>query len=95
MKNKKLKFQCSAYMGEEGVNVYGEDDRVLNLLNGNFVPFIPEWRIEKQEDTKLPYIECVLDAEHSIRFKETTFLFLDNLTTLLNPILFLISFTTF
>lgn len=76
MKNKKLKFQCSAYMGEDGVNVYGEDDRVLNLLNGNFVPFIPEWRIEKQEDAKLPYIECVLDAEHSIRFEEPNHFFI-------------------
>lgn len=70
MKNNKSKFQCSVYMGEEGINIYGEDDRVLSLLNGNFVPFIPEWRIEKQKDTRLPYMECVLDAEHNIRFEK-------------------------
>jgi len=76
MKNNKSKFQCAVYMGEEGINIYSEDGRVLNLLNGNFVPFIPEWRIEKQEDTKLPNIECVLGTDHSIRFEEPNHFFI-------------------
>jgi len=59
MKNKELKFQCSAYMAEEGVNIYSESSRVTELLKGSFVPFIPEWRVEKQENKDLPRLECI------------------------------------
>ncbi len=67
MKNSKLKFQCSAYMAEEGVNIYSEDDRVIELLEGNFVPFIPEWRIERKKAQKMPSLECVFSDMQEIK----------------------------
>jgi len=67
MKNKELKFQCSAYMAEEGVNIYSESSRVTELLKGSFVPFIPEWRVEKQENKDLPRLECIFRSKHEIK----------------------------
>lgn len=67
MKNKKLKFQCSVYMAEEGVNIYSESNSVLELLRGNFEPFIPEWRVEEKEGRELPKLECVFEKTHEIK----------------------------
>lgn len=66
MKNKKSTFQCSAYMGEEGVNIYSEDSRIVELLSGDFTPFIPEWRIEKHETKNYPSLECVFGDQQEI-----------------------------
>jgi len=70
MKNKESKFQCSVYMAEEGVNVYSGDDRVIDLLEGDFVPFIPEWRVEKHEDKNLPSLECYFGKKQEIKTDE-------------------------
>jgi hypothetical protein len=67
MKNKELKFQCSVYMAEEGVNIYSESSRIIELLKGSFVPFIPEWRVEKQENKDLPRLECIFRSKHEIK----------------------------
>jgi len=67
MKNKKLPFQCAAYMGEEGVNIYSEDPRIIELLRrGNFIPFIPEWRIEEREAQNSPSLKCIFDYKPTI-----------------------------
>lgn len=71
MRNKKSKFQCSVYMGDEGVNIYSESNRVIELLSGDFIPFIPEWRIEKQEGTGLPCLECVFNDIQDVKMEET------------------------
>ena len=67
MKNKELKFQCSVYMTEEGVNIYSESSHIIELLEGSFVPFIPEWRVEKQEGKGLPNLECAFGGAHEIK----------------------------
>ncbi len=54
-------------MAEEGVNIYSESSRVVELLKGNFVPFIPEWRIEKQENEEIPRLECVFSNYQEIK----------------------------
>lgn len=76
MKNKKSKFQCSVYMGKEGVNIYSESSSVTELFSGNFTPFIPEWRIEKQEGARLPCLECVLNDAQDIKMEETDSFFI-------------------
>ncbi len=70
MKNKKSKFQRAAYMAEEGVNIYSEDDRVIDLLEGDFVPFIPEWRVEKGAGRNLPSLECHFGKKQEIKTDE-------------------------
>lgn len=67
MKNKELKFQCSVYMAEEGVNIYSESSRIIELLEGSFVPFIPEWRVKKQEGKGLPKLECAFGDAQEIK----------------------------
>lgn len=67
MKNKELKFQCSVYMTEEGINIYCESSRIIELLEGSFVPFIPEWRVEKQESKGLPNLECAFGGTQEIK----------------------------
>jgi len=79
MKNKELKFQCSVYMAEEGVNIYSESSRVIELLKGSFVPFIPEWRVEKQENKDLPRLECVFKSKHEIRTSKRGSFFISGL----------------
>ena len=66
MKNKKSIFQCSVYMGEEGVNIYSEDDRIVELFSGDFIPFIPEWHIEKRMTENFPSLECAFDNRQEI-----------------------------
>lgn len=73
MKNKKSTFQCSVYMGEEGVNIYSESSRVIELLSGDFIPFIPEWRVEKREVEGLPYLECVFNDIQEVKVDENGF----------------------
>ncbi|MBI5071685.1 hypothetical protein HZB93_02195 [Candidatus Falkowbacteria bacterium] len=58
-------------MGEEGVNIYSESSRVIKLLGGDFVPFIPEWRIEKLEGAGLSCLECVFNGIQDIKIEET------------------------
>ena len=70
MKNKKSTFQCSVYMGEESVNIYSENSRVIELLNGSFVPFIPEWRVEKREAKNSPLLESVFGNQQTIEATE-------------------------
>lgn len=70
MKNKELKFQSSVYMAEEGVNIYSEDNRVVDLLEGNFVPFVPEWRVEKRAGKNLPSLECYFGKKQEIKTDE-------------------------
>ena len=67
MKNKKLTFQCAVYMGEEGVNIYSENTRVIELLrHGNFLPFIPEWHVEEHQANNAPSLECVFGSQQAI-----------------------------
>jgi len=70
MKNKESKFQRSVYMAEEGVNIYSEDNRVVDLLEGDFIPFIPEWRVEKHADKNLPSLECYFGKKQEIKIDE-------------------------
>jgi len=71
MKNKKLTFQCAIYMGEEGINIYGENARVIQLLcRGSFVPFIPEWRVEKCEAKNALSLKCVFSSQQAIEAQE-------------------------
>lgn len=71
MKNKKLIFQCAVYMGEEGVNIYSEDARVIELLrHGNFIPFIPEWRVEERKAKNVPSLKCVFGNQQAIEVQE-------------------------
>lgn len=70
MKNKKLQFQCSVYMAEEGVNIYSENKRVIELLRGDFEPFIPGWRVEQSEGKNLPSLECVFGNVREIKINE-------------------------
>lgn len=70
MKNKKSKFQYSVYMAEEGVNIYSENDRVIDLLKGDFIPFIPEWRVEKRAGKNLPSLECYFGKKQEIKTNE-------------------------
>ncbi len=70
MRNKKLQFQCSVYMGEEGVNIYSKSSRVIELFKGDFTPFIPEWHLEKRESENLPRLECVFGKEQKIGIKK-------------------------
>lgn len=58
-------------MSEEGVNIYSESSRVIELLRGDFAPFIPEWRIEKQEGAGLPCLECVFNDTQDVKMEET------------------------
>lgn len=67
MKNKELKFQCSVYMAAEGVNIYSESSHIIELLEGSFVHFIPEWRVEKQEGKGLPKLECAFGDAQEIK----------------------------
>jgi hypothetical protein len=64
MKNKESKFQRVVYMGKEGVNIYSEDNRVIDLLEGDFVPFIPEWRVEKHSGANLSNLVCHFGKKH-------------------------------
>lgn len=66
MKNKKSMFQCSVHMGEENVNIYAENNSVIELFSGNFTPFIPEWRVEKSEVKNSPVLECVFGDQQEI-----------------------------
>lgn len=71
MKNKKITFQCAVYMGEEGVNIYSEDARVVELLrHGDFIPFIPEWRVEECKAKSAPSLKCVLGDQQAIEIHE-------------------------
>ena len=70
MKNKKSTFQCCAYMGEEGINIYSESSRVIELLAGDFVPFIPEWRVEEQEAKNSSSLECVFGNQQTVEAAE-------------------------
>ncbi len=70
MKNKKSIFQCCVYMDEEGVNIYNESSRVIELFDGDFVPSIPEWRVERRKATELPYLECVFNDVHEVKIGE-------------------------
>lgn len=70
MKNKESKFQCSVYMAKEGVNIYSEDNRVVDLLEGDFIPFIPEWRVEKYASKNLPSLECSFGKKQEIKTDE-------------------------
>lgn len=54
-------------MAEEGVNIYSESNRVIELLEGNFVPFIPAWRVEKRRDKNLPNLKCSFGDTHEIK----------------------------
>lgn len=76
MKNKESKFQRSVYMAEEGVNVYSEDNRVADLLEGDFVPFIPEWRVEKRAGRNLPSLECCFGKKQEIETDENSNFFI-------------------
>jgi hypothetical protein len=67
MKNKESKFQRVVYMGKEGVNIYSEDNRVIDLLEGDFVPFIPEWRVEKHAGANLSNLECHFGKKQEIK----------------------------
>jgi len=68
MKNKKLAFQCAVYMSEEGVNIYSEDARVVELFRrGNFIPFIPEWRVEKRRAKTALSLKCVFGRQKAIK----------------------------
>lgn len=42
----KRKFACAVYMGEHGIDVYCNNDAIAPLLDGDFVPYIPEYRRE-------------------------------------------------
>jgi len=79
MKNKKSTFQCSVYMGEEGVNIYSEDGHVVELLSGDFTPFIPEWRVEKCEAENSPSLECVFGDQQEIEANEDGSFFISGL----------------
>ena len=79
MKNKKSTFQCTVYMAEEGINIYSESGRVIELLKGNFIPFVPEWRIEKRENKKLPCLECVFANNQEIKIDENNNFFISGL----------------
>lgn len=46
--DRKIKFQCSIYMGKYGINIYSDYPKIFDILrNGSFVPFIPEYRCIK------------------------------------------------
>lgn len=79
MKNKKSTFQCAVYMAEEGINIYSESGRVIELLKGNFIPFVPEWRIEKRENKKLLRLECVFANNQEIKIDENNNFFISGL----------------
>jgi len=79
MKNKKSTFQCAVYMAEEGVNIYSENGRVVELLKGDFIPFIPEWRIGKRENKKLPRLECVFTNNQEVKINEGNNFFISGL----------------
>lgn len=57
-------------MSEEGVNIYSESSRVIELLSGDFAPFIPEWRVERQEGAALPRLECVFSDKEESKTEE-------------------------
>lgn len=57
-------------MAEEGVNIYSRDNRVVDLLEGDFVPFIPEWRVEKHTSKNLPSLECYFGKKQEIKIDE-------------------------
>lgn len=61
------------FNAEEGVNIYSESDRVFELLEGDFVPFIPGWRIEQSEGKNLPSLECVFGNVQEIKINEGNF----------------------
>lgn len=68
MSNKKPTFQCAAYMGEEAVNIYCQDERIIDLLNkGSFIPFIPEWHISDNEAEKGATLVCDFSQKFSIK----------------------------
>lgn len=72
MKNKKSVFQCSVYMGEEGVNIYSTEAYVVKLLRlGNFIPFVPEWRVEEREAKNAPFLECIFSDQSTSGVYET------------------------
>ncbi|HMO01547.1 MAG TPA: hypothetical protein PKD37_05310 [Oligoflexia bacterium] len=76
MKNRESKFQCSVYMKEEGVNVYSESNRIIHLLEGDFAPFIPEWRVEKKAGNQLPRLDCCFDKKQEIKIGENDSFFI-------------------
>jgi len=79
MKNRKTIFQCAVYMAEEGVNIYSEISRIVELLEGDFVPFIPEWRLEKQENKEMPCLKCVFSSHQEIRIDKNNNFFISGL----------------
>ncbi|MFH2109402.1 MAG: hypothetical protein ABII16_03005 [Patescibacteria group bacterium] len=66
-----MTFQCATYMGEEGINIYGKDSRVIELLlNESFIPFIPEWHIEKRKAKNSPSLTCIFDCKQAIEIQK-------------------------
>ncbi len=59
--DKKIKFQCSIYMDNYGINIYSNYPGIFDILRkGPFIPFIPEYRCVKtkaQSDYSIIYIK--------------------------------------
>lgn len=58
---KKIKFQCSIYIGKYGINIFSNYPKIYDILRkGSFIPFIPEYRCletKARSDYSIIYIE--------------------------------------
>ncbi len=73
--DKKIKFQCSIYIGKYGLNIYSNYPKTFDVLKrGSFIPFIPEYRCLKtkaQSDYSIIYIEDKIPSARILNDNKT------------------------
>jgi len=66
----KLVYTCTAYMGKNGANIYTNiDPRSVEVIlkKDSFSPFVPEWKIGKEELITFPKINILQGEEPAIK----------------------------